>query len=80
MNNFKTEIRNLERILNEPESFIKEKISQLKWEVDLDREKAKSEIDRLSDNMIQQLETYEKQFIQENSDNYIDLGKNSQNY
>ena len=51
-----------------------------KQKLDLDRERAKIDIDRLSDNMIRQLETYEKQFIQENSDNYIDLGKNSQNY
>ena len=73
LNNFKTEIRNLERILNEPESFIKEKINQLKVQVDLDREKTKSEIDRLADDMIKQLEAFDKQFIEEYNDSYVDL-------
>ena len=59
LNNFKTEIRDLETILNEPENFIYEEIHELKRQVDLDREKAKSEIDRLADDFIQQLETHE---------------------
>ena len=41
--------------------------------MDLDREKTKSEIDRLADDMIRQLETYEKQFIEEYNDSYVDL-------
>ena len=61
-NDFKTEIRNLETILNEPENFIYEEIHELKRQVDLDREKAKAEIDILADDFIQQLETHEKQF------------------
>ena len=62
VNNFKTEIRNLEAILNEPENFIYEEINELKRQVDLDREKTKSEVDRLADDFIQQLERFEKQF------------------
>ena len=61
-NDFKTEIRNLEAILNEPENFIYEKINKLNRQVDLDREKTKAEIDILADGLIQQLETFEKQF------------------
>ena len=64
-NDFKTEIRNLETILNEPESFIYEEINEVKRQVDLDREKTKSEIDKLADGLIQQLETFEKQFKEE---------------
>ena len=60
--NFKTEVRNLEVILNEPENVIYEEINELKRQVDLDREKAKAEIDKLADDFIQQLEKYEKQF------------------
>jgi hypothetical protein len=59
---FKTEIRNLETILNEPENFIYEEINELKRQVDMDREKAKSEIDRIADENIQILEKFEKQF------------------
>jgi hypothetical protein len=59
---FKTEIRNLETILNEPENFIYEEINELKRHVDMDREKAKGEIDRIADENIQILETLEKQF------------------
>ena len=62
LNNFRTEVRNLELILNEPENFIYEEIHELKRQVDLDREKSKSEIDKLADSLIQQLETFEKQF------------------
>ena len=67
--NFKTEIRNLELILNEPENFIYEEINELKRQVDLDREKAKAEIDELADDLIQQLKTYEDQFKTEYKSN-----------
>ena len=60
--NFKTKIRNLEKKLNEPENFIYEEIHELKRQIDLDREKAKAEIDKLADDYIQQLEKFEKQF------------------
>ena len=66
---FKTEIRNFETILNEPENFIYEEINELKRQVDLDREKTKSEIDRLADDLIQQLEKFEKQFKTEYKSN-----------
>ena len=59
---FKTEIRNLEAIINEPEAVIYQEIHELKRQVDLDREKAKAEIDILADDFVQQLETFEKQF------------------
>ena len=59
---FKTEIQNLELILNEPENYIYEEINELKRQVDMDREKAKSVIDNLADEFIQQLETLEIQF------------------
>ena len=59
---FKTEIGNLEIILNDPENYIYEEINEVKRQVDLDREKAKAEIDKLADDYIQQLETHEKQF------------------
>jgi DNA repair exonuclease SbcCD ATPase subunit len=65
LNNFKTEIKNLEQILNEPENFIYEEINELKRQVDLDREKTKAEIDKLADDLIDQLETFEKQFKKE---------------
>ena len=60
--NLKTEIGNLEKILKDPENIIYEEISELKRQVDLDREKLKSEIDDLADGLIQQLESYEKRF------------------
>ena len=69
---FKTEIRNLETILNEPENFLYEEIHELKRQVDLDREKVKSEIDKLADDLIEQLETFEKQFKTEYKTN-IDM-------
>ena len=62
LNNFRAVVRNLETILNEPENYIYEKINEVKRQVDLDREKAKTEIDKLADGFIQQLETHEKQF------------------
>ena len=79
---FKTEIRNLEALLNEPENFIYEEINELKRQVDLDREKTKSEIDRLANGLIEQLETFEKQFKEEYKANvdmkhYISLSETS---
>ena len=62
---FKTEIINLESILNEPENVIYEEIHELKRQVDLDREIIKSRIDALADDIILQLELYEKQFKEE---------------
>ena len=60
--NLKTDIGNLEKILKDPENIIYEEINELKRQVDLDREKLKSEIDSLANGLIQQLESYEKKF------------------
>ena len=66
------EIKNLEKILKDPENIIYEEIYELKRQVDLDREKLKSEIDKLADGFIQQLESYEKKFKAEHKKN-VDL-------
>ena len=60
--NLKTEIHNLEAVLKDPENIIYEEIAELKRQVDLDREKLKSQIDTLADELIQQLESYGKKF------------------
>jgi DNA repair exonuclease SbcCD ATPase subunit len=62
LNNLKMEIKNLEKILINPENYIYEEINELKRQVDLDKEKLKKEIDKLAHDLIQQLESYEKQF------------------
>ena len=68
----KLEIQNLDAILKDPENLIYEEISELKRQVDFDREKLKLHIDKLSDDIIQQLETYEQMFKSEYKSN-IDL-------
>jgi len=70
LNNLKKEIKNLEKILNDPENFIYEEINELKRKVDLDREKSKKEIDELAHDLIRQLESYEKQFKAECKKNF----------
>ena len=72
--NLMIEIENLEKILKDPENIIYEQISELKRQVDLDREILKSQIDTLADGLIQQLESYEKEFKAEYKTN-IDLEK-----
>ena len=72
--NLMIEIQNLEKILKDPENIIYEEISELKRQVDLDRESIKNEIDTLADGLIQQLESYEKRFKAEYKTN-IDLEK-----
>ena len=62
LNNFKKEIGNLETILKDPEHFIFEEINELKRQVDLDRERLKIEIDKLTADLIHKLETYGKKF------------------
>ena len=74
MDNLKMEIDNLENVLNDPEKIIYEEISELKRQVDLDRESLKMEIDTLADGLIQQLESHEKRFKSEYKTN-IDLKK-----
>ena len=79
----RAEIENLEKVLNEPEYFIFNEINELKRQVDLDREKLKSEIDELADDLIQKLESYEKKFkaeyksVLDNPDRYKDLADSS---
>ena len=69
--NMVIEIENLERILKDPENIIYEEISELKRQVDLDRESLKDEIDTLADGIIQQLESYEKEFKAEYKTNIV---------
>ena len=70
--NFKAEITNLESILKDPENYIYEEIAELKRQVDLDRERLKSQIDDLANDLIQQLEAYEASFRAEYKSN-VDL-------
>ena len=62
LNNLKIEIANLEAILKDPEYIIYEQINELKMQVDLNRESLKIKIDELADDLIKQLESYEKEF------------------
>ena len=73
LDNLKWEIRKIESIVKDPKNFIYEEISELKRNVDLDREKLKCEIDDLANDLIQQLEKYEKKFKEEYKSN-IDPG------
>jgi hypothetical protein len=61
-NDLKMEIQKIEIILKDPELIIFEEINDLKRQVDLEREKLKSEIDELANDLIQQLESYEAKF------------------
>ena len=72
LESFKIEVGRFESVLKEPENFIHEEISELKRQVDLDREKLKSKIDDLADNLIKQLDSYEKKFKAEYKTN-VDL-------
>ena len=60
---FKTELSNIETIIRKPENFISDEIHQFKEQVNLDRDKAKTcalaEIDKLADDLIRKLETFE---------------------
>ena len=72
LKNLKKEIFDLETILKDPENIIYEEISELKRQVDLDREQLKSKIDELADDLIDQLESFEKKFKSESKFN-LDL-------
>ena len=74
LDQLKWEIQKMETIIKDPKNFIYEEISELKRNVDLDREKLKSEIDDLANDLIQQLDSYEKKFKEEYESN-IDLGR-----
>jgi chromosome segregation ATPase len=72
LQNLKVEIGRLETILIDPDYVIYEQISELKRQVFLDREQTKSQIDALADDLINQLESYEKSF-KENYKRNVDL-------
>jgi DNA repair exonuclease SbcCD ATPase subunit len=76
----KTTIEQLESILKDPENIIYEEMSELKRQVDLDREKLKIQVDALANDIIQQLESYEAKFRADykaniNLKHYNDLGE-----
>jgi hypothetical protein len=78
ISNFKFEIDAIEKIVNDPENLIYEKFSEIKRQVDLDREKTKSQIDDLANEIIEKLDGYEKEFRSDckdklNLNNYNDL-------
>ena len=68
----KIEIKNLATILNDPENYIDAEINELKRQVDLDRERLKSEMDKLADGLIHQLESFGNRFKTEYKTN-VDL-------
>ena len=70
-NNLKSKIEILEKILRDPENFIDKEMSELKRQVNLDRD------NNASNDLIQQLESYEKKFKAEYKTN-IDFEKNNQ--
>jgi hypothetical protein len=81
---FKNEIQKLEAILKDPDNVIYAEISELKRQVDLDREQFKSKVDELADGLIKQLEEYEAKFKSDYKKNvdleqYNALLKSSQN-
>ena len=65
LKDFKEKIAKLENIHNDTLFLIYEKISKLKNKIDLDRERAKIEIEQLADGIIKKLNSYEVQFINE---------------
>jgi chromosome segregation ATPase len=72
LKNLKNEAKNLETVLKDPENFIYEQMSELKRQVDLDRENLKSQIDALAEDFIHQLNAYEATFKSEYKAN-VDL-------
>lgn len=60
--NFKEKIDSLKAMHKDPENTIYNKFSELRRLVDLDRENAKQEIDRLADKIINELNAFESQF------------------
>ena len=62
LNHLKFEIEKLSVILKDPDNVLYEEISELKRQVDLDREKLKSHLDDLADGLINELGSYEARF------------------
>jgi hypothetical protein len=78
LNNLNFEINSLQAILKDPENLIYQEIHEIKRQVNLDREKLKSQIDDLADELIQKLEFYELKLKTEikcniNMNDYKDL-------
>ena len=69
--NLKADIQSLETILQDPENYIYEEINELKRRIDLDRERLKSEIDKLANDLIQQLESFGSRFKSEYKTNVV---------
>ena len=65
LSSLRIEIEKIAAILKDPENYIYEEISELKRQVDLDRERLKIRIDELANDLIQQLESYERKFKSE---------------
>jgi WD40 repeat protein len=65
LNDFKEKLNSIEHIYNNPESFIYHDISELKRQVDLDREYAKSEIDTLAEEILSKLNSFHDEFKNE---------------
>ena len=87
LNEYKEKLAYIESIHKDPLNAIYEKISELKMDVDLDREKAKAEIDRLADITMKKLNYLEDEFKAESSskevsdyyDKVITIAKNNLN-
>ena len=62
ISDFRNEIQQVKKILNDPENFVYDKLSEIKRQVDLDRENCKTKIDDLANGVIEKLETFEKMF------------------
>ena len=62
LNDFREKIATIENVHKDPFNVVYEKISELKMKVDLDREKAKAEIDKLADDMMKKLNSWETEF------------------
>ena len=72
LKNLNKEIENLESILKDPENCIFEEIGELKRQVDLDRERLKTDIDSFANDFINRLESHEARFKNEYKAN-VDL-------
>jgi hypothetical protein len=80
--NLENETLKIVAILNNHDKVIHEEISELKRQVDLEREILKSQIDERADDLIQQLESYEAKFKTEyktivDFEHYISLVESS---
>lgn len=69
---FREKISIIENMQTDPENTIYNKLSELKMQIDSDRESTKSEIDKLADEMIQKIDSYHKEFKDEcKSDEFL---------